>query len=70
MNKYTLAKHKTLAELCEKQEQRIQELEALCIHLGSELSYLYGQDKVPQIYKASMLPLIEAVSAMQKKESE
>ena len=27
VNKYTLAKHKTLAELCEKQEQRIQELE-------------------------------------------
>lgn len=58
-----------LLKQLDRAEQRIIDLETLCIHLGSELSYLYGQPNVPQIYKAGMLPLIEAVSAMQKKEN-
>jgi len=40
MNKYTLAKHKTLAELCVKQEQRIEELEAHITNVIEAAEYI------------------------------
>ena len=45
MNKYTLAKQKTLAELCVKHEDRIKELERRVFNANYETGYDDGYSK-------------------------
>ena len=55
MNKYTLAKHKTLTKLCEKQEQRIAELEAHCNDLKNGINKIYLMDGEELMYGSAEL---------------